>query len=60
MVKIHLNTWLDTDIKVMPSPLCVKFPKMNAYAKFFDRNNKYINLLVNDKKIFKRIFRSIE
>ena len=36
-----------------PSPLCVKLPQMNAYAKCFDKNNKYINLLVNDKEISK-------
>ena len=24
---------------------------MNAYAKYFDKDNKYINLLVNDKEI---------
>ena len=34
--------------------MCVKLPQMNAYAKYFDKNNKYINLLVNDKKIFKK------
>ena len=27
---------------------------MNAYAKYFDKNNKYINLLVNDKEILKK------
>ena len=27
---------------------------MNAYAKHFDKNNKYINLLVNDKEILKK------
>ena len=32
-----------------PSPLCAKLPQMDAYAKYFDKNNKYINLLVNDK-----------
>ena len=26
---------------------------MNAYAKYFDKNNKYINLLGNDKEILK-------
>ena len=26
---------------------------MNAYAKYFDKNNKQINLLVNDKEILK-------
>ena len=37
-----------------PSPLCVKFPQMNAYAKYFDQNSKYMNLLVNDKEILKK------
>ena len=37
-----------------PSPLCVKLPQMNAYAKYFDKNSKYINLLVNDKKILEK------
>ena len=27
---------------------------MNAYGKHFDKNNKYINLLVNDKEILKK------
>ena len=27
---------------------------MNAYAKCFDKTNKYINLSVNDKKILKK------
>ena len=38
-----------------PSPLCVKLPQMNGYAKYFDENNKYINHLVNDKEILKNI-----
>ena len=37
-----------------PLPLCVKPPQMNACAKYFDKNNKYINLLVNDKEILKK------
>ena len=43
-----------------PSPLCVKLTQMNAYAKYFDENNKYINLLVNNKEILKKIFRNME
>ena len=35
----------------LPSPLCIKFPQMNAYAIYFD---KIINLLVNDKEILKK------
>ena len=27
---------------------------MNAYAKYFGKNNKYVNLLVNDKEILKK------
>ena len=26
---------------------------MNAYAKYFDKNNNWINLLVNDKEILR-------
>ena len=37
-----------------PSPLCVKRPQMNACTKYFDENNKYINLLVSDKKILEK------
>ena len=33
-----------------PSPLYVNLPQMNAYAKYFDKNSKYMNLLVNDNK----------
>ena len=33
------------------SPLCVKLPQMNAYAKYFDKNSKYMNLLANKKEI---------
>ena len=31
------------------SLLFVKLPQMNAYAKHFNKNNKYINFLVNDQ-----------
>ena len=27
---------------------------MNAYSKYSDKNNKYMNLLVNDKEILKK------
>ena len=39
----------------MLSPLYIKLPQMNAYAKYFDKNSKYIIFLVNDEKIFKKI-----
>ena len=38
----------------LPSPLCRKFPQMNAYAKYFDKNNKCMNRLVNDKDILEK------
>ena len=28
---------------------------MNAYAKYFDKDTKFINLLVNDKKNIRKI-----
>ena len=31
-----------------PSPLCVKLPQKNAYTKYFDKNNRYTNLLVEN------------
>ena len=37
-----------------PSPLCIKLPQMNAYVKYFIKNNKCINLLVNDKEILRK------
>ena len=37
-----------------PSPLCIKLPEMNFDTKYFDKNNKYINLLVSDKKILEK------
>ena len=35
----------------LPSPLCIKIPQINAYAKYFGKNNKCMNLLVNYKGI---------
>ena len=34
-----------------PSPMCVRLPQMNPHTKYFDKNGKYMNLLVNDKRI---------
>ena len=28
-----------------PSPLCIKLPQMNAYAKYFDKNSKCMDHL---------------
>ena len=36
------------------SPLCIKPPQMNAYTKYFDKNNKYMNHLIIDEKILKK------
>ena len=32
-------------------PLCINLPQMNEYAKYFDKKNKYMNLLVYDKEL---------
>ena len=37
-----------------PSSLCIKLPQMNAYAKYFDRNSKYINHLAKGEKMVKK------
>ena len=39
---------------MQPSPLCIKLAQMNAYAKYYDRSSKYMNILVNDKKIIEK------
>ena len=33
------------------SPLCIKFPQVHGYVKYFDNNNKCINFLVQNKKL---------
>ena len=38
VIKIHLNTLLDT-----------KLPQMDEYAKYFDKNSKYMNQLMIKK-----------
>ena len=43
-----------------PSPLYVKLPQMNASAKYFHRNSKCMNLLVNDQRMLKKIFWDME
>ena len=50
----------ETDTIICLKTKCVKLPQMNAYAKYFDKDNKYRNLLVNDKEILKKIFRNME
>ena len=40
--------------KAFPSPLNIKLPQLTGYTKYFDNNNKYVNLLVNDKKLLKK------
>ena len=50
-VKIDINTLFDIDMEVMLSHLNYA---ENAYAKYFDKNSKYINHLVKDEKILKK------
>ena len=33
--------------------LYMMLPLMNSYVKYFDSNNKHMNLLVNDKELLK-------
>ena len=35
-------------------PLCIKLPQMNGYVKYFDSNNKCMNLLVHDEELLKK------
>ena len=37
-----------------PSPLSIKLPRMNAYTKYFDKNNEYMNHLVKDENMLKK------
>ena len=60
MVKrAHLNILLDIYMQVIGNaflmPLCIKLLQMNGYVKYFDSNNKYINLLVDDKELLKKM-----
>ena len=38
----------------LSSPLCIKYPQIKVYAKDFDKNNKFINLLVNNTEILEK------
>ena len=38
------------EVNAFPSPLYIKLPQINAYTKYFDKNNKYINFSISDKK----------
>ena len=53
----HTHTHTHTYIyegNVFPSPIYIKFPQMNAYSKYFDKNNKCMNLFVNGKEILEK------
>ena len=39
---------------VLQIPLCIKLPQMNGYVKYFDNNNKYINLIIYDKELLQK------
>ena len=41
-------------VNAFPSPLCTELPQMNEYAEYFDKNNKYMNLLVHVKEILEK------
>ena len=41
-----------SDIGIVP--LCVKLPQINGYVKYFDNNNEYMNLFINDKGLLEK------
>ena len=45
--------WYRHESNAFLSPFCIKISQMNAYAKYFDKNNKYMNHLVKDEKVLK-------
>ena len=53
--KYFIGYWHEGN--AFPSPLFIKLPQMNAYAKYFDKNSKYMNHLVKDEKILKKYFK---
>ena len=55
-VKIHLSFFIGCrhEGNTFPSPLYIKLPQMNEYTKYFDKNDKYMNLLVKDEKTLKK------
>ena len=44
-----------SETSALPIPLCIKLPQMNGYVKYFDSKNKYMNLLVHNKELLKKI-----
>ena len=50
VIKVHEHKG-----NALPSALCIELSKMNAYAKYFDKNSKPINLLVYDKELLQKI-----
>ena len=40
--------------EALPSPLNINVPQLTGYTKHFDNNNKYLNLLVDHEKLFKK------
>ena len=43
-----------SETSAFPIPLCIKFPQMDGYFKYFDSNDNYLNLLVHDKEFLKK------
>ena len=43
------------NFNAFPIPLCIEPPQMKGYIKYFDDNNKYMNLLVHNKKVVNKI-----
>ena len=52
--RVHLNILFDTEMKLFfSSTIMHKTSSKNGYVRYFDNNNKYINLLVCEEELLK-------
>ena len=57
IIRVHLNTLFGyDDYRFGIIPLCIMLPQINTCVKYF-KDNKHMNLLVNDKKYYKNIMK---
>ena len=57
VIKVHLNIFFGFihEGSAFPMSLCIKLPQINGYVKYFDSNNKCMNLLIHNKELLKKI-----
>ena len=51
-LKYFIGQMNETDASLVP--LYIKLSEINGYIKYFDINNKYINLPLHDKELLKK------